>query len=58
MPDSFLNYAQYYDIFYQNKDYAAEADFVARVIKQHRPGAETLLDIGCGTGRHLHGLSG
>ena len=57
MPDSFLNYAQYYDIFYQNKDYAAEADFVARVIKQHRPGAQTLLDIGCGTGRHLHGLS-
>ena len=57
MPDSFLNYAKYYDIFYQNKDYAAEADFIAGVIGQHRPGAATLLDIGCGTGRHLHRLS-
>lgn len=45
-------YSQYYDLLYKDKDYAAEADYVRALIEQHRPGARSLLDLGCGTGRH------
>lgn len=45
-------YARYYDAFYADKDYAAEAAFVLSRLEAHgcRPGSQ--LDLGCGTGRH------
>lgn len=48
----FDKYTDYYDLIYKNKDYAAEADFVERLIKKHRPCAKTILNLGCGTGNH------
>lgn len=45
-------YAQHYDIFYRDKNYKAEADYVADLIRCHRPGSKTILDLGCGSGRH------
>jgi SAM-dependent methyltransferase len=45
-------YSQYYDLLYKDKDYAGEAAYVRSLIEQHRPGARSLLDLGCGTGRH------
>ena len=45
-------YARYYDLLNQEKDYPAEAQYVASLIKKHGGGKSTLLDIGCGTGRH------
>lgn len=48
----FGNYSRYYDLLYRDKDYRGEADYVHSLIAQHRPGARTLLDLGCGTGRH------
>src|SRR6186713_1983904 len=45
-------YSQYYDLLYRDKDYAAEAGYVARVVERERPGKKSLLDLGCGTGRH------
>ena len=47
-----------YDHFYGHKDYAAEAAHVADLVQSLRPGAGTLLDVACGTGRHLEHLSG
>lgn len=48
----FLDYSHYYDLLYADKNYAAEARFVLErlVTSGHRPA--TLLDLGCGTGRH------
>jgi SAM-dependent methyltransferase len=48
----FENYAEYYDLIYQEKNYAEEADFIHHIIKRHHPDAELILDIGCGTGNH------
>ena len=44
--------AEFYDDLYEGKDYAAEADYVDALIQRYFPGAQSLLDLGCGTGRH------
>jgi cyclopropane fatty-acyl-phospholipid synthase-like methyltransferase len=48
----FKDYAAYYDILYQDKNYQAEVDYVAQLIKQYAPGSHTILELGCGTGTH------
>lgn len=45
-------YAKYYDAFYQDKDYPAEAAFVLERLQSHGCSPRSLLDLGCGTGRH------
>jgi len=45
-------YSQYYDLLYKDKDYAGEAAYVRSLIERYHPGARTVLDLGCGTGRH------
>jgi SAM-dependent methyltransferase len=44
---------RFYDALYSWKDYRTEADRLDRVIRERRPGARTLLDVACGTGKHL-----
>jgi SAM-dependent methyltransferase len=49
--------AHLYDLVYEQglgKDYAAEADLIVALAG---PSARTLLDVACGTGRHLQDLS-
>mgnify|MGYP001072443757 CR=1 FL=1 len=48
----FEAYARYYDLFYGDKDYRAEAAFVDGVLRSHGAGDSAILEIGCGTGRH------
>lgn len=48
--------ADLYDLFYDFKDYAAEADAVRAIVSARHPRARTLLDVACGTGRHLEQL--
>ena len=45
-------YSQYYDLFYSDKDYEGEVDYVNKLIKENSNKVKTLLDMGCGTGRH------
>ena len=45
-------YSRYYDLLYKDKDYAGEAGYVRSLIERHHPQARSLLDLGCGTGRH------
>lgn len=48
----FQAYSQYYDLLYRDKDYAGEVDYLRRLVERERPGSRSLLDLGCGTGRH------
>lgn len=52
--DIFGEYAEYYDIVYQDKDYSAEALFVSELIKKncHKTSQIRVLDLACGTGLH------
>jgi len=52
----FSQSAAWYDAFYRAKDYAGEAEQVTTLIRARHPQARTLLDVGCGTGRHLEHL--
>src|ERR1043166_5798427 len=48
----FQEYSAYYDLLYRDKDYAAEAEYVARSIRSILPDARSILEFGSGTGRH------
>lgn len=47
-----------YDLAYSHKDYAQESAWVREAIRTRVPEARTLLDVACGTGKHLEHLGG
>lgn len=53
----FNAYARYYDLLYQDKDYAGESDYVAAHIRKQAPQAQRILELGCGTGAHAEHLA-
>ncbi len=48
----FKDYAYYYNAFYQDKDYKAEAEQVDLLLKRYGDNISTIINYGCGTGRH------
>jgi SAM-dependent methyltransferase len=54
MPAStvFDAYSRYYDLLYRDKDYAAEVDYIDRLLKRHGIDVRELLEFGSGTGKH------
>ena len=52
----FTRSARFYDAVYSFKDYRDEAERLHAVLQEHSPGARTLLDVACGTGKHLEYL--
>lgn len=57
MSPVFDAYARYYDLFYCDKDYAGEAEYIAIHIRKHAPQAKRILELGCGTGAHAEHLA-
>jgi len=47
----FKRYSAYYDLLYRDKDYLAEADYVGKTLRGVAK-ADTVLELGSGTGRH------
>jgi len=50
--------AHLYDLAYSFKDYASESEWVRNAINDRVPRATSLLDVACGTGKHLELLRG
>lgn len=48
----FQDSSDFYNLLYENKDYAKEADYIHKLIQQGSPNASRVLDLGCGTGNH------
>lgn len=49
----FEDYARHYDTFYREKDYAAETAFVLDLAARRGVRPLSVLDMGCGTARHV-----
>jgi ubiquinone/menaquinone biosynthesis C-methylase UbiE len=53
----FTKSAPFYDVIYSFKDYQAEAQRIMEIVREHQQSAgNRLLDVACGTGRHLEFL--
>lgn len=48
----FGDYALYYNLLYADKDYGRECQFVLALLEKYGVRPQSLLDLGCGTGRH------
>jgi SAM-dependent methyltransferase len=56
MTEVFDAYAAYYDLLYRDKDYPAEARYVQSLLRRHGVGDGSILELGCGTGKHAEQL--
>ncbi|QIL21427.1 class I SAM-dependent methyltransferase [Thermomonas sp. HDW16] len=52
MTEPFDAYAAYYDLLYQDKDYAADASYILELLSEQDIRSGSILELGCGTGRH------
>ena len=48
----FGEYAKFYDALYRDKDYMSEAKTVDKLLKKYGDNIQSILVMGCGTGRH------
>lgn len=48
----FNDYALYYNALYQDKNYFGEVEFILDCLQKNGIKPKTLLDLGCGTGKH------
>lgn len=48
----FGKYSSYYDLLYKDKDYRSEVEYIHNLIQKYNSGAKSILNLGCGTGKH------
>jgi len=46
-------YSKYYDLLYKDKNYQEEYNYIKNLIMERGYNGKSVLDIGCGTGKHL-----
>ncbi len=45
-------YSEYYDLLYKEKDYTGESHYIHKLISKYKPESKSILELGCGTGKH------
>jgi SAM-dependent methyltransferase len=56
--NNFFDYAKYYDLLYQDKNYTAEIDYIEQIIfNESAQEPKSILEMGCGTGVHAELLA-
>lgn len=45
-------YSEYYNLLYKDKNYTKEAEYISDIIRRYNPESSSLLNLGCGTGKH------
>ena len=50
--ETFQDYAYYYNAFYKDKDYVTEAKQIDKLIKKYAENVRSIINYGCGTGKH------
>lgn len=50
--DVFDEYGKHYDLLYRDKNYAAETDYIDRLVNRWRAPGKAVLEFGSGTGKH------
>ncbi|MCX7386136.1 MAG: class I SAM-dependent methyltransferase [Planctomycetales bacterium] len=48
----FAAYSEYYDLLYQDKDYCGETAYLQKLLNRYAPHSRSILELGCGTGKH------
>lgn len=54
--NNFQLYSQYYDLLYKDKNYVAEAEYVAKTLKAYHKNIVSVIELGSGTGNHAEHL--
>ena len=49
---NFAEYAAFYNALYQDKDYHSEAMYVSKLLSEQGTEVKSVLNFGCGTGKH------
>lgn len=55
--NAFIDYSKYYNLLYKDKAYQDEVNYIRQLVHQYNPTAQSILDVGCGTGNHAKLLS-
>lgn len=53
----FKDYSQYYNLLYQDKPYQKEVEYLTKLINKFNANTKSILELGCGTGKHAELLS-
>ena len=57
MENNLFNSGTYYDLFYSDKNYEKEANYIHEKLLKYNVSCKTILELGCGTGKHALTLS-
>ena len=57
MNNKIFSSGDYYDLFYDDKNYQLEANYIHEKIQEYKSNSKSILELGCGTGKHAINLT-
>ena len=57
MNNKIFSSGDYYNLFYEDKDYQLEAKYIHEKIQEYKLNSNSILELGCGTGKHAVNLT-